>query len=78
MGVALCSKCLATDGEDNCQEPVKSHEDQSVDGDEGSGNNEELVHFAPQVSKRPGRRECIIGCCKRNTEDDEQNIGNLK
>ena len=57
--------------------PVQSHEHQSVNGDKSCGHNEELVKFAPNISKWPGRGEGIISSGEGNTEDYEQYVSNL-
>ena len=57
--------------------PVQSHQYKSVDGDKSCSHDEELVKFAPNISKWPRRGEGIICSCERNTEYDEKDVSNL-
>ena len=57
--------------------PVQGHEDEGVYGDKSRGHYEELVHLAPEITKRPGRGEGIICSGEGNTDQQEQNVGNL-
>jgi hypothetical protein len=57
--------------------PVESHQHQSVYGDKSCGHNEELVKFAPNISKRPSRGEGIVSSCEWDAENYEQDVCNL-
>ena len=57
--------------------PVQSHQHKSVDGDKCCGHDEELVKFAPNISKWPGRGESIIRSCEWDAENYEQDVCNL-
>ena len=68
LGVPLSTDSEGGDGEHYRQVPVQSHQYQSVDGDKSRGHNEELIHLAPEFTKRPGRGEGIVIGCEGNTE----------
>ena len=56
------------DGEHHRQVSVQSHEYQGVDGDKGRGQDEELIHLAPEVTEWPGRGEGIVSGGEGDTD----------
>ena len=66
--VPLCTDSEGGDGEHYRQVSVQSHQYQGVDGDKSSCHDEELIHLAPEVTKRPGRGEGIVSSCEGNTD----------
>ena len=70
----LSSNAHGGDGVDHGQEAIQRHEDQRVDTGVHGDDDEILDDLAPDVTERPERQN-IIGAGERNTEDDEEQVG---
>ena len=55
--------------------PVTSHQHQSVDGDIGCDINDVLDSATPKDAEWPVHEDIVTGS-KRNTDENEQEIGN--